>query len=298
MSLGENLQHYRKKKETTQEQLAEELGVSRQTISKWESDGSYPEMEKILQLCDLFDCSMDLLLRGDVKENEKYDTAGYNHYMNQFCKQVIIGLAFLFSGISIYMLLKSLRINEDVASAALIIIFIPAVLIFVVAGLQKERFRAKYPVIQAFYTEQEMECFEQRFPILVASGVGTILVGVVFLLISEQLPVPQWCTQDIYITLFFLICSVGICILVYGGLQKEKYDIDGYNKNNDSCKKKKRAENLTGMWCGCIMLAATAIFLIGGIGYNMWSRSWIVFPVGGILCGIATLIIDGITKDE
>ena len=45
---GENLQFYRKKKDMTQEQLAEQLEVSRQTVSKWESGVSYPEMEKIL----------------------------------------------------------------------------------------------------------------------------------------------------------------------------------------------------------------------------------------------------------
>ncbi len=54
MSFGENLQYYRKREEITQEQLAEKMEVSRQTISKWEAGTSYPEMEKILQLCDLF----------------------------------------------------------------------------------------------------------------------------------------------------------------------------------------------------------------------------------------------------
>ena len=52
MSFGENLQYYRKREEITQEQLAEKMEVSRQTISKWEAGTSYPEMEKILQLCD------------------------------------------------------------------------------------------------------------------------------------------------------------------------------------------------------------------------------------------------------
>ena len=61
MSLGQNLQFYRKRKNITQEQLAEQLCVSRQTISKWEADASYPEMEKILQLCEMFGCSMDTL---------------------------------------------------------------------------------------------------------------------------------------------------------------------------------------------------------------------------------------------
>ena len=48
MSLGENLQFLRKKNNITQEQLAEQLDVSRQSVSKWESDSSYPEMDKLL----------------------------------------------------------------------------------------------------------------------------------------------------------------------------------------------------------------------------------------------------------
>ena len=58
---GENLQFYRKKREMTQEQLAERLDVSRQTVSKWEAGTSYPEMEKILQLCELFSCEMEII---------------------------------------------------------------------------------------------------------------------------------------------------------------------------------------------------------------------------------------------
>ena len=50
MSFGENLQFLRKQKNITQEQLAERLEVSRQSVSKWESSQSYPEMEKLLQI--------------------------------------------------------------------------------------------------------------------------------------------------------------------------------------------------------------------------------------------------------
>ena len=65
MSLfGENLQYYRKRDGMTQEQLAERLEVSRQTVSKWEAGTSYAEMEKILQLCDIFSCDMASPGRG------------------------------------------------------------------------------------------------------------------------------------------------------------------------------------------------------------------------------------------
>lgn len=67
MSFGNNLQFLRKmRNKMTQEDLAEKLGVSRQTVSKWELDLVYPEMEKVLELCRLFNCSMDQLIREDM----------------------------------------------------------------------------------------------------------------------------------------------------------------------------------------------------------------------------------------
>lgn len=67
MSFGKNLQFLRKMRNTmTQEDLAEKMGVSRQTVSKWELDMAYPEMEKVLDLCQLFSCSMDQLVREDM----------------------------------------------------------------------------------------------------------------------------------------------------------------------------------------------------------------------------------------
>lgn len=67
MSIGKNLQLLRKMRNgMTQEDLAERIGVSRQTISKWELDMVYPEMEKALELCKLFSCSLDQLIREDM----------------------------------------------------------------------------------------------------------------------------------------------------------------------------------------------------------------------------------------
>lgn len=72
MSFGENLRNVRKKKNITQEDLAETLGVSRQAISKWESDNGYPETEKLLVISEVLNISIDSLLNGsstlDVKQ--------------------------------------------------------------------------------------------------------------------------------------------------------------------------------------------------------------------------------------
>lgn len=67
MSFGKNLQFLRRMHNTmTQEELAGIMNVSRQTISKWESDMAYPEMEKAIELCNFFSCPMDRLIREDM----------------------------------------------------------------------------------------------------------------------------------------------------------------------------------------------------------------------------------------
>lgn len=67
MSLGKNLQFMRKLyNKMTQEELAEKMQVSRQTVSKWELDAVYPEVDKLLELCELFSVTLDSLLREDM----------------------------------------------------------------------------------------------------------------------------------------------------------------------------------------------------------------------------------------
>lgn len=67
MSFGQNLQFLRKMHEgLTQEELAEKMNVSRQTVSKWELDSAFPEMEKAIELCKIFSCSLDELIRESM----------------------------------------------------------------------------------------------------------------------------------------------------------------------------------------------------------------------------------------
>ena len=71
MNLGKNLQILRKITNMTQEELAEKLNVSRQTISKWELGAILPEIEKLVDLCELFNCSVDQLLRENMDFSNK-----------------------------------------------------------------------------------------------------------------------------------------------------------------------------------------------------------------------------------
>lgn len=72
MSFGRNLQYLRKMmNKMTQEELAEKLKVSRQTVSKWELDTAYPEVDKLIELCTLFSCTLDQLVREDMAVSDE-----------------------------------------------------------------------------------------------------------------------------------------------------------------------------------------------------------------------------------
>ena len=69
MSFGKNLQYLRQLSAgMTQEMLAEKLNVSRQTISKWEMDAANPEIDKAVELCKVFNCSLDNLFRDEMDQ--------------------------------------------------------------------------------------------------------------------------------------------------------------------------------------------------------------------------------------
>lgn len=72
MSFGKNLQHLRQlSRSMTQEALAEKLNVSRQTVSKWEMDSATPELDKAIELCGIFGCSLDDLFRSELDACDK-----------------------------------------------------------------------------------------------------------------------------------------------------------------------------------------------------------------------------------
>ena len=87
---SENLKKIRKENNLSQEQLADELGVSRQAISKWESAQAYPEMDKIIALCNKFDLNIDDLLNKDIKEvkGEEESKKKLNNYIDDFLRFV------------------------------------------------------------------------------------------------------------------------------------------------------------------------------------------------------------------
>ncbi|HMM06189.1 MAG TPA: helix-turn-helix transcriptional regulator [Clostridiales bacterium] len=123
MKMGDRIQALRKAKGLSQEQLAEKIGVSRQAVSKWESEQSIPELDKVMMLSDFFDVTTDYLLKGVAIESpsaaKKIDAhifmmaatalnfmgliiAAAVWYEEQVAMALVIGLIFIALGVMVF----------------------------------------------------------------------------------------------------------------------------------------------------------------------------------------------------
>ena len=323
MSLGENIQFLRKKENITQEQFAERLEVSRQSVSKWESDTAYPEMEKILQMCELFHVSMDDLVRNDVSTLYIGDQTEYEAHMNSYSRMITAGVGLILFGLSMMFFLeglkarffwfweeyyddvlgKSVREGREGIFAFVFLIFVTiAVALFIVAGLRHGNFWEEHPYLPQLYRREEVKAFRNRFTAMIAAGVTIILIDVMILIGMESFfPMLEESDAGEYLmgAFFFLLITAAVSLFVYAGTQSAKYDIDHWNVMHDKTSEAYRKDKLTGMLCGCIMIVATGIYLIGGFCFGAWGISAaVIYSVGGLLCGIAAIVVDHCNLDK
>lgn len=297
MGFSENLQNLRKINQLSQEQLAEQLEVSRQAVSKWESGNGYPEIDKIIMICDLFSCNMDELLRGDIHFVENDERAAFEIYdkmQNKFSKCISLGVSIILLGVTILLYCGDLDemnpINESYGVIGVVLLLtcvLIAVAIFIASGIQENQLKEKYPVITNFYKRETIDAFEKNYMMAMVTGVSLILFGVISLVFLYGMRVVRDNSTLPVVILMFLV-TIAVGIFIYFGIQKDKYDIDKYNKINS--KDFKKNEKIVDKICGILMLVATIIFLISGLVFQMWKINWIVYPIGGILCGIVSII--------
>ena len=292
MSFSENLQYIRSREHVTQEQLAEQLNVSRQSVSKWESGASFPEMDTLLRLCELYHVNLDTLLRGSVEEGDVSDTAGYDRFMNRFSWKIALSVAAIIAGVSLMLMLQLCGVHEMLASALFLLVVTVSVVVLVASGIQHEHFCRRHPVISDFYTGEEQERFHQTFIWCIAGGVGAVLFGVVLMLLFFSFFPEQEPYETIVCSLFLLIIAGAVVSFIYAGLQNEKYQIWKYNRDNSPTPEAKKRLDLIGTICGCIMLLATAVYVGLGFTNGSWGTAWWVFPVGGILCAVVNVALD------
>lgn len=168
MTLGEKLLELRKEKHLSQEEVADRLNVSRQTVSKWETNVSTPDFDKIVPICELFEISTNELLTGakDAKENVIIDD-------NRQKKAKGIGVGVLTYFIAIVWIMITIPVfnmNPIVSTGVFLIICGLATAIII------------YTCIS--YKENKKEVSEENKLIKKIDGIVSIITLVIYLLIS------------------------------------------------------------------------------------------------------------------
>lgn len=293
MPLTENLPYLRAREGLTQEQLAERLDVSRQSVSKWESGASYPEMDTIIKLCDMFHIDMDTLLRGSAAQTFSKDSAGYDRFMTNHARKIAGSVSAILVDTALFCLanLMPTERGQLLFLAGFFLILTVAVVVLIASSIEEEHFRKQHPIIQDFYTEKEKQEFNRRFIWYIAGGVGAILFGVALLAVFSAVFSEQEPYETLAASLFLLIVAGAVFFLVYGGMLEEKYKIAKYNFENNPTPEYKDRRRRAATVCAAIMILATALYLFEGLAYNKWELAAVIYPVGGVLCGAVWVLL-------
>ena len=127
-AFADNLAQLRATHNMTQEQLAERLGVSRQSVSKWESGVCLPELATLDTLCGMFDCTLDNLLRGSVAQADLAALEAYDAGWNRFARAITFGTAMVLLGVAASGFAMAFGLRERTAG----VLWILAVAVFLV----------------------------------------------------------------------------------------------------------------------------------------------------------------------
>lgn len=295
-----NLQFLRTQKKMSQETVAQQLDVSRQSVSKWESGAAFPETETLIELCDLFDVTLDEIMRGDVSTFSTEYTQEYDKMNNRTAYSTACGVFLILLGVgfnplweNIYEYFELPHYMGNFGAAALLVCILFAVMLFIVAGIRDDQFRKKYPTLPDFYTQKEKDVFAKRFVWLIALPVGAILAGIVLMLVLEE-----WAEsagfEGFLMAAFLWVIGGASAVLTWAGIQEEKFNIEKYNVENSP--EYRRMSDITGVICGAIMMLVTAVYIGLSAQNGSWGTRWWLFAVGGILCGITAMIRSALFK--
>ena len=313
MSFRDNLQHLRATRNMTQEQLAMLVGVSRQSVTKWEAERAYPEMDKLIKLTQIFDCTLDELVSGDltgrVAEPAKAipataalaDITGYDEHQIKFANRIATGVAFILLGLTLASLFDGVEfgpIPVDALPVGSLFAGIIAGISFIIpACMDDTAFKRAHPFVENFYTAEQEQQVRHEFGIQLTVGIGFVLAGVASGALGDN--------RFIH-ALFFACITVGAFILVRGGIMAGRIDVEEYNidalselteeevasivgeERAAKVLARTRRSKLVGVACSIIMILATIV----GLCLMFYGEPffWMAWFVGGLLCGVAALI--------
>lgn len=122
MSLGERLLEFRKAKQLSQEEVADKLNVTRQTVSKWETDQSTPDFDKIVPLCELYNVSSEELLTGKSTVNNENNSIDEDNNINKKAKGIGLGVLLYFVALAWIMISFPVMMINPIVSAAVFLL--------------------------------------------------------------------------------------------------------------------------------------------------------------------------------
>ena len=326
MSFRDNLQHLRATRGMTQEQLAMMVGVSRQSVTKWEAERAYPEMDKLLKICQIFDCSLDDLVRGDLTTREAEpekavpveagaaDTIGYEERFRERAWRLAIGVMCFVIGCGFGLVAAGLLAGVMENSSMLIAVF---VLLFVVAGLaivipeanRHVLFMKAHPFVIDFYSAEDRAKWGKVYSRNLVIGIGLIIAGVVVVLLAGG-AVKTDATGELVCGVMMILIAVGVAFIVYAGILMDMVDVEKYNydaicelsdseaaelldtfdaEKRERYLRNRRVNGLVGTVCGVIMLVATVVGLLL-LFVARAEMFWVPWPIGGVCCGIAGIV--------
>lgn len=330
MILAEKIINLRKKNGWSQEELAEKLGVTRQSISKYEGAQSIPDLDKILKLSEIFGVTTDYLIKDELEEEEyapsqmhenesesdrsvhKVTMEMANEYLQiidwSAGKTAFATMLCILSPIVLLMLgamseMPDYHISENAAAGigicVLIVLIAIAVTIFILCGMKtkKYEFMEKEDIETAYgvsgMVKEKRDAYHSMYVTQLVIGIACCICSVIplfgTLAVSESdfYMVSAVCMLLTLVAIgtYFIVRSAAKMNAMNQLLEEEDYTRQKKHEN------KKMSGPVMVYW-----LIATAIYLAWSFTTNDWDRTWIIWPVVGVLFPAFYAIVNGIRK--
>ena len=329
MILADKIIEQRKKNGWSQEELAAQLGVSRQAVSKWESAGSIPDLQKVIQLASLFGVSIDYLLKEDAVPEESTpavyqetesiaplrrvsmeEANEFLEFRKNGAPTIANATALCILSPVLLIILAALseepgfHITEGLAAGigctVLFGMIAIAVFMFITYGIQashtehleKEAFETEYGVTGM--VKEKNRLYEGTFSRGIAVGVVLCIMAVVPVIIVGAMGAPDYICALCVCVLLALV-AIGVNMIIRVSMVKSSYDTllqEGDFTQSEKNIKRKMDAFSSAYWC-----LATAIYLGWSFWTRRWEFTWIVWPVAGVLFAAISSIAKAFVKE-
>ena len=289
MSFGEKLQQLRKEKGLSQEDLAHQLNVSRQAVSKWELQNGYPEIEKMILISDLFQVSLDYLMKEDYEEHEnetissfhlmtQQNIEDYLHFKKSFALRIGSSVLLMIVGLFIAALCADTSYQSIGVFGFLIMVGIGVFFIIMTTLLKESKFKIENEEIKIAFNDlqnlqEQYQHFHKYFTLAIAGGVLLIIVSLACIVLLHE-TFPRY--ENILGAQFLLCIGIAVFLFIYFGILKDTYQFLIHNKAY--MKAKKKEQQIENIYAFTMPLAAV-LYMIMGFTQNWWHPGWVIFPL-------------------